>query len=296
MQHDNSVLAWLLQADNPAVRLRAQTELLGAAGDKQPVIDWLQARLPVDWRDRTGLWRTYFLTAIAECGLSLEDVGADREAALLLHGGKGTSENSCGDMMHLRALVRLGFGHTPAVREALTLASARQLPDGGFLCLHRLDKLCYTPKSCVKANLHALLLAAECKKRGIDLPYSEDLLAYFWRHRLFYRTARPDVLMLDCRAGWRTIDTFYPFEVMRVGLQNVVEAFAALGLGADARLQEAWALLDAHRDEEGKYRLGGTLTKSYLPKERVGQPSKWVTLYALLAHRASEGAGAQSKG
>lgn len=38
-------------------------------------------------------------------------------------------------------------------------------------------------------------------------------------------------LVMDGKEGWRTIDTFYPFETMRVGLQNVVEAFCAVGYG-----------------------------------------------------------------
>jgi hypothetical protein len=36
---------------------------------------------------------------------------------------------------------------------------------------------------------------------------------------------------------------------------------------------------------DGKYLLNQQLTKSYLPKERVGKPSKWVTFYTLLAEK-----------
>ena len=80
-------------------------------------------------------------------------------------------------------------------------------------------------------------------------------------------------MILNAHEGWRNIDTFYPFEVMRVGLQNVVEVFCALGYGNDSRLTEAWNILDSKRTLDGKYTLNGTLTKSYLPKERVGKPS-----------------------
>jgi hypothetical protein len=92
-------------------------------------------------------------------------------------------------------------------------------------------------------------------------------------------------LILDAREGWRTIDTFYPFEVMRVGLQNIVEAFCVLGYGTDTRLKEAWNILESKKDKDGKYILNGTLSKSYLPKERAGKPGKWVTFYALLARK-----------
>jgi len=38
-----------------------------------------------------------------------------------------------------------------------------------------------------------------------------------------------------------------------------------------------------HKDENDKMILSQTLTKSYLPKEKVGKESKWVTFYTLLA-------------
>ena len=71
--------------------------------------------------------------------------------------------------------------------------------------------------------------------------------------------------------------------IMRVGLQNIVEALCALGFGNDESLQEAWEMIDGLKNYVGKVILKGTLTKSYLPKEKVGQASKWVTFYTLLA-------------
>ena len=52
--------------------------------------------------------------------------------------------------------------------------------------------------------------------------------------------------------------------------------------------QEAWNLLSSKTDPLGKVVLEGTLSNSYLPKERVGQPGKWPTLYALLALKARD--------
>ena len=69
------------------------------------------------------------------------------------------------------------------------------------------------------------------------------------------------------------------------GLQNIVESFCALGYGNDPRLSKAWNILNSKKTLDGKYILNGTLTKSYLPKERVGKPSKWVTFYAMLANK-----------
>ena len=46
---DNSVIQWLLEDSNPAVKYRTQTELLGEATDKSLVIAWVNDFLPSDW-------------------------------------------------------------------------------------------------------------------------------------------------------------------------------------------------------------------------------------------------------
>ncbi|NJD03233.1 MAG: hypothetical protein FIA99_11730 [Ruminiclostridium sp.] len=281
---DSPAIQLLLGDDNPAVKYRTKTEILGQPADKVPVIEWLNASLPTDWKERKGLWATYYLTSFAESGLNAKDIPMDKERVIGFDNAFPFDEG-CGDYMRLRALARLGLAEEPTVKAIIKRLSERQLPDGGFLCLHRLDKLKRIPKSCVKVNMFALLFCAECKKKGIYTDIIEPLLDYFWNHNLFYRADAPNSLILNAREGWRTIDTFYPFEVMRVGLQNIVEAFCALGYGKDSRLDGTWKLLNSRQTLEGRYLLNGTLTKSYLPKERVGKPSKWVTLYALLAEK-----------
>jgi len=279
---NEQVIQWLLEDDNPAVKYRTQTEILGKTADKLPVVAWVNDFLPDDWTEREGLWATYYLTTIAECGLTFDDIQLDKAKAIHF-GTDYRFEHSCDDYMRLRALVCLGIGEDAV--NVVHDSVGKQLPDGGFLCLHRLDKMKRIPKSCVKANMYALMFCAECRKKGIKTDIEESLLDYFWNRNLFYRTANPDTLILNAREGWRTIDAFYPFEVMRVGLQNIVESLCALGYGNDLRLNEAWNILDSKKTSDGKYILDGTLTKSYLPKERVGKPSKWVTFYTLLAEK-----------
>jgi len=279
----SDVVNWLLEDDNPAVKYRTQTEILGESADKAPVIDWVNKFLPDDWNERAGLWSIYFLTAIAECGLSFEDIPLNKEKVVSF-GDVYNFEHGCGDYMHLRTLVRLGLAEESSVTDIISTLSEKQLPDGGFLCLHRLDKMKRMPKSCVKTNMHALMFCAECRKKGIKVDIVKPLLDYFWNHNLFYTMDNPETLILNAREGWRTIDTFYPFEVMRVGLHNFMEVFCALGYGNDVRMTAAWDILESKKAPDGKYILNGTLSKSYLPKERVGKPSKWVTFYTLLAH------------
>jgi len=50
----DNVINWLLEDDNPAVKYRTQTEIIGQSTDKTAVIDWLNAFLPTDWKERKG--------------------------------------------------------------------------------------------------------------------------------------------------------------------------------------------------------------------------------------------------
>lgn len=194
-------------------------------------------------------------------------------------------ECSCADFMLLTALMKLGFSRHETIHNIIAKLSDYSLPDGGYFCWRMMNKLDYTPKSYYKANLHALMFIAECHKQGMQISTLQPLIDYFLNRNIFYKSTDKTSLVLDNREGWRNIDTFYPFEVMRVGLQNILEAFCALGYGNDERLQEAWTMIDGFKDDSGKIILKGTLTKSYLPKEKVGKASKWATFYTLLAEK-----------
>ncbi len=281
------VISWLLEEENPAVQYRTKTELLGEPADNEKVLKWIDTVLPEEWYERNGLWYRYYITALAECGLTCDDIkiGYVEKA---FHELSNSIDCNCGDFMLLRSLVKMGYGDGELIKQITGKLCMHMLPDHGFLCLHRVNKLKYTPKSCYKDNLHALLFLSECSKKGIVCGIEKELTDYFYKHDIFYKSTDKSTLVLYSREGWRTIDTFYPFEVMRVGLQNVIEAFCALGYGNDERLKSAWDILYSKREKDGRYVLNGTLSKSYLPKERVGKPSKWITFYALLAEKEKQ--------
>jgi hypothetical protein len=281
---DINIIDWLAENNNPAIEYRTKTELLEEKANNSKVIDWMKNILPVDWKYTKGLWLTYYYNAIAECGINGLEFGI-KNSDIVKYFHDNPFEYNCQNFMQLRAFMMLGFEKELQNIGIIENLTNKQLLDGGFLCLHRLDKYKNMPKSCVKCNNLALLFLSECKKRNINISIENNLLQYYWKHKLFYKSTDLSSLILNAREGWRTIDTFYPFEVMRVGLQNIVEAFCTLGYGTDKKLKEAWNILEGKKDNDGKYILNGTLNKSYLPKEKVGKPSKWVTFYVLLARK-----------
>jgi hypothetical protein len=285
MKFNKNVVDWLLESNNPAIEYRTKNELLNEKADNSKVIDWINGFLPIDWKDTEGKWLTHYYTTIAECGINGHELGITKNDIAKYYENNPFGYG-CLDYMQLRAFIILGFEKILKDIGIMKKLSDRQLSDGGFLCL--IDKYKDRHKSCIKCNNMVLLFLSECKKKNINTNIEKNLINYFWNHNLFYKSTNKSVLILNEREGWRTIDTFFPFEVMRIGLQNIIEAFSVLGYGTDKKLKEAWDTMETKKDINGKYILNGTLTKSYLPKERVGKPSKWVTFYTLLAKKYKE--------
>jgi hypothetical protein len=303
---DNKIINWLTEDDSMAVKYRTLTELLGEPSDKEEVVrakKRLLSTLPqavnTDWKsESSGLQLSYSLVALAECGITGSDIDVSNVIAKISGPpAKGTTgliylagfDANCNDALILRALVTLGCGTNEKVVSWLNRFADFQLPDGGVLCAHWRRRFAHVPKSCIKNNMQILLLLAECQKQGIQLAYSDQLVGYFLKRRVFYRNDNSKQLVLQYRSGKRMIDNFFPAEPMRVGLPQLLYALSVLGAGNEPELKSAWELLDSKKNMDGKYILEGTMSKSYLPREHIGKASKWVTLYALLAKKYKSG-------
>ena len=281
---NSDVINWLLENDNPAVKYRTERELLDISSDISQSKDWIFSKLPIKWHEAKGLWYIYYITALAECGLSYLDIPDDYLTRAFEYVDL-EFEFGCADFMLLTSLLKLGLHNNSLIQKKIDELQQNALPDGGFLCKRRYNKLKYMPKSCYKDNLHALRFLAECSHRGIEVGFERGVMDYFFNRSIFYTSIDDKKLVIDSRAGWGITDVFHPFEPMRMGIHNIIQAFSALGYGSDVRLKEAWKILNSHRDKDGKIILSGTLTKSYLPKEKVGRPSKWATFYSMLAEK-----------
>lgn len=285
MADDNTskIVAWLLEDSNPAVKYRTLTEILGCYADPTKTKEWIFNRLPENWFTANGLDYCYYLTALAECGLTAEIV-TEKYVEKAYQYLENSFLYGCSDFMLVRALVKLGYQGEKQVQNILCSINANSLSDGGYLCKNRRYKFKYEPKSCYKANAHALFLLSECYKKAITPDFGSGLIKYFLNRAVVYKSDLSG-LVYEGKVGWRIIDAFYPFEPMRIGIQNIAEAFAALGYGSNPRLAKVWEFMENAKDETGKLILSGTLTKPYLPKEKVGTPSKWATFYMLLAEK-----------
>ncbi|MBD5531304.1 MAG: hypothetical protein HDQ98_03750 [Lachnospiraceae bacterium] len=282
----DDALTWLLETGNPAVKHRTKIELLGLEDDPAEAFTWIVSKLPDDWYRVKGLWYAYYINALAECGLNQSMMPSEWFETAMDRIRAGF-DFGCEAFMLLQAMVALGFGGNPDVQKIFALLHDNRLPDGGFLCERRKGRLKYIPKSCYKADYYALRLCSCCRKKGIILDIEQELIRYFLSRNLLFRRDNLDKLILgdNEKEGSRNSDVFYPFEPMRMGIQNIMETISSLGYGNDPATAAGWNCLNSAKDDIGRVILAGTLTKSWLPKEKVGKPSAWATFYALLAEK-----------
>lgn len=300
----DNVIKWLLEDENPAVKYRTLTELLHRSADDSDVIkakmNLVNSKLVTDIMSKTndeGIWindkglfgdftNFNFLTALAEFGLTRMDIPIDNAVNWVLTNMK--NKHRCGEATLLRSFVMLGYVKDDRVINSIEETFSAQKSDGGWGCISK-NKIINDPKrshrSCIRITANSLLLASELKKCGVIYKQTEGLINYYSKRNLFYKTEDMSSLVItdNGRIGARMVDTFYPIDPVKTGLQCYLYALSVLGAGSQREFNEAWELLQNKTNNEGKYILDGTLTKQYFPAGKKGRPNKWVTLYSLLA-------------
>jgi len=296
---NNSVMDWLLEDNNPAIKYRTMTKISGLSPvESRNIYELVQRQKPIlrmfDKQDENGLWRKdwgvhnglRYLTAFAELGMQKDerlDRFVDYTVAELQAAEKGNDLVGCSSGLTLRALVMLGYHERTDVMDLIKKFSKKQLFDGGFMCKMKLEKK-PERKSCYKATIAGVLLYSECKLNGF-LPQNTDALVnYFLKRDVFYSSDKATKFD-EGRFGWRLVDNFFPAEPMRMGFMQTVAALSVLGAGNSPAMQEAWDLLNNRKDESGRLPLDGTLSKQPCTFGKVGAENKWVTFYAALAEK-----------
>ena len=308
---DAEVVRWLLESDQPAIRYRTFTELLGRpAGDPEVVAarrevvrtgfgaEVLQDRDPQGWWvNGENLYLPKYLATHWRM-LLLADLGASRDDRRIrsscelwterfpLAGG-GVGGNSKGTGHHCvvgnmtRALVQFGYGDDRRVRRSLEWLVETADPKGGWSCFGRgrnldswegLAAFSVVPRSRWSASM------TDTVERAAEFFLERELHRQGAPYPPWYRFHYP---------------VHYYYDVL-VGL----DLLTSLGYGGDRRLAFALDLLRRKRRPDGRWNLDavhpdveGGMAQWYdrhpsrrplpLRLEAVGRPSKPVTLTAL---------------
>ena len=287
---DRTVLAWLLEEENPELRLRTLKECVKLPEDDAQVIDCKKQLLRSKIYER-GLkklrmdkpWAKYdAILGFAEWGLTRADIGEDIDGEVF-----GLIESTgfkmlCGEPLLLRNLIKLGYGQEDIVKNEIDAVLGLIKEDGGFGCIST-NKVINDPrkphKSCARLTVEYLLLVAELHLQGYRTACEGALAHYFTKRNIFYRTDDMRTPMVDVMLG-----TFYPPDPIKIGAHQMVYALKVLGCAPESEaMQAGYKALDQHRLENGRYVLTASKSVPAFKVGNVGEENKWVTLYACMA-------------
>lgn len=306
------VVDWLLEPEQPAVRYRTLTRLLGKPESDREVREarvevtergWaaeiLAAQRPDGtWVGDRSLYTPKYLSTnwqllvLADLGVPRTHPGVARATDLWIRrmgsadGGFGTSGGKRGHLCttgnSTRALIQFGFTDEPIVARGLDWLVTNASPLGGWSCFgsgRNLD------------SWEGLSAFAEYPRERWSPTMTEVVAkaSEFFLQRELYRQGEP-------YAPWYRFHypNHYYYDLL-VGL----DLLTSLGYGADPRLNHALAHLVSRRRSDGRWTLDaahpdaeGGVAEWFaahpnerpipLELEKVGAPSKMITLRALV--------------
>ena len=264
---DHSILEWLLEEENPEVRLRTLKEYEKLPEDDERVVECKKLLLHSKVYER-GLkklrtdkpWAKYdAILGFAEWGVTRADIGEDIDGEVFALIESTGFKMLCGEPLLLRNLVKLGYGQEEIVKSEIDSVLGLIQEDGGFRCISTNKKI-NDPrkphKSCARLTVEYLLLVAELHLRGYRAACEEALKHYFTKRNIFYRTDDMKTPMVDVMLG-----TFYPPDPIKIGAHQILYALRVLGCAPESEAMRAgYKVLDQHRLENGRYVL--TASKS----------------------------------
>jgi len=306
-------VAWLLEENQPGIRLRTLTELLGrpssdpevrAARSQVASIGWaaeiLARRTPgAGWSDGTSPYRPKYVSTNWMM-LVLSDLGVTRDSPAVRDACEywmermaarngGVGGNSVGNQHYCvaanmaRALIQLGYADDSRVRATLDWLVGIADPKGGWSCFglsrnldswEAMSAFAAYPRSRWSPEMRS------CIEKAAEYFLSRELHRQGARYAPWYRTHYP---------------VHYYYDLL-VGLDFMTR----LGYANDPRLGYATAWLRSRRRRDGRWNLDavhpdvGPAMRRWLSShptqrpipfalETVGRPSKMVTLTAVKA-------------
>ena len=287
---DQSILTWLLEEENPEVRLRTLKEYEKLPEDDARVTDCKKRLLQSKVYER-GLkklrsdkpWAKYdAILAFAEWGLTRADIGKDIDGEVFALIESTGFKMLCGEPLLLRNLVKLGYAQEEIVKNEIDSVLGLIKEDGGFGCISTNKKI-NDPrkphKSCARLTVEYLLLAAELHLLGYRPACEKALTHYFTKRNIFYRTDDMRTPMVEVMLG-----TFYPPDPIKIGAHQIVYALWVLGCAPESEaMQAGYSVLNQHRLDNGRYVLTASKSVPAFKAGNVGEENKWVTLYAYMA-------------
>ena len=182
----------------------------------------------------------------------------------------------------LAALLRLGYENDPRLWRAVDWLVSIQNADGGWLCPYWKAHI-KDAHSCFYGTICPLEAFAEIPEERRS-PEIEEVIThgaeFLLMHRL-YRADHHDFQIVNPKWLKLAFPWFYSYDILR-GLWVLTK----FGI-RDERMEDALAVLQEKQTSERKWVLESTpYGRMQANLGKKGEPSKWITLYALLVLKA----------
>ena len=287
---EKHICEWLLEDENPEVKLRTLKEYL-KYDDKNPEVikakeNLINAKIYVSILKKLHsdkIWDKFdALMALAEWGLTRKDVGEEIDEEVFGLIKETNFKMACAEAFLLRDLVKLGYYNEPIVKEEISSMVSFIKEDGGFGCISKNKKINDPKKphkSCARLTVEYLLLAAELKLQGIEMDFYSAITQYFLKRNIFYRTDDMKTPMVEVMTT-----AFYPPDPIKVGVHNIVYALRVLGISLDSEAMRCgMEVLNKYRLTDGTYKISGYKSVPAFKPGKKDEKNKWITLYAYMA-------------
>jgi hypothetical protein len=227
---------------------------------------------------------TYSMLLLRQLGLPPGELAALRSGRLLLDEGlfedggirvtfSQRRSETCVTGMVLGIVSWFGMAD-PRREQLLSYLLAEQLADGGWNCQRH--------RGSTHSSFHTTINVLEGLHEYASAAAAEAARAgrgFLLRHRLF-RSHRSGAVV-DQRMTRLSFPPWWRYDVLRA-----LDHFAAADAPTDERLIEAVQLVEAKRGSDGRWPLQARHPgATWFEMERVGRPSRWITLRALRVRR-----------
>lgn len=312
---DPDPISWLLEKDQPSVRYRALTDLLGRGEDDEDVrearsmipargwaADILSAQDPGGWwMSSESLYRPKYLSTnwmlliLSDLGITRADPRVAKACESWMgrfsksDGGFGVDDDSKSELCLVgntaRALVRFGYEEHPKVISAFDWLVKNQKENGGWHCWGKngvidawegMSAFAVYPRQRWTRSMKAAV------ERGAEFYLKRKLHQEGKHYDPWYRFHYPNHYYYDLLVG--------------------LDMITALGYSHDPRLEEALKIMNDKRRKDGRWNLDSVhpdalyakdpkYAKRFIPHslEKARRPSKMITLRALKVTKSVEG-------
>ena len=291
----NPITNWLLETNTPQIKYRTMIELLGLPKTdlevKKAYDDLLGSEslksVMSKFQDKNKWEHINAFLSLYELGLTRHDVPIDAYVERII---KDLNQSmKCARILLLRNLVSLGYYEHPWVKEQIKVSFSTIREDGTVRCIDKGKKSNDSKlpdMGCYRQTTTYLLLAAELKKIGVSFPEFDAIVGFYRRHSVVFRDDVGEKFIIQDMTR-----TFFPIDHVNIGLHMILYGLSILGDGEQEYCRRAREILEGYKNHEGKYVLSHSFERPYFEVGAIGEPNKWVTLYAKLIEMYSKTEG-----